>query len=176
MLVECIHRFVDPGRDLGVVKTLSHECSLPRWTGGSIMLRGRGRALGYLVVPPDLVDSFAAAQSVTNRHAPLLEQAILTDFISGGHFGRHVRRMREVYAERLGVLIESARERLKGLLDVSEVEAGLQTADWLQGGIDGPVAARAASRPGVEVTPLVRYGRGIRALAAALEGVRTAPA
>ena len=109
------------------------------------MLRGRGRALGYLVVPPDLVDSFAA-QSVTNRHAPLLEQAILTDFIADGHFGRHVRRTREVHAERLGVLIESAREQLKGLLDISEVEAGLQTVGWLQRGIDGIWRARRRPR------------------------------
>jgi GntR family transcriptional regulator/MocR family aminotransferase len=61
--------------------------------------------VGYLVVPPDLVDYFAAALSVTNRHAPLLEQAILCDFITEGHFGRHLRRLREVYARRLSVLL-----------------------------------------------------------------------
>src|SRR5579864_3656160 len=68
--------------------------------------------LGYLVVPADLVDAVAAAQSVTNRHAPLLEQVVLADFVDGGHFGRHVRRMRQVYAERLSVLLECASARL----------------------------------------------------------------
>lgn len=52
--------------------------------------------LGYLVIPADLLDYFAAAISVTSRHAPLLEQAVLCDFITEGHFGRHLRRMREV--------------------------------------------------------------------------------
>jgi GntR family transcriptional regulator/MocR family aminotransferase len=153
--------------------------------------------LGYLVVPRDLVDAVAAAQSVTNRHAPLLEQAILTDFITAGHFGRHVRRMREVYAERLAVLLDSAKARLSGLLEVSGVEAGLQTAGWLQHGVDGAAAAVAAARRDVEVTPLGRYGRGgvarnglhlgfaavdpreirrgVRELAAALEDLRTSP-
>jgi hypothetical protein len=35
--------------------------------------------------------------------------------------------MRQVYAERLSVLIESARQNLTGLLEISGVEADLQT-------------------------------------------------
>jgi GntR family transcriptional regulator / MocR family aminotransferase len=116
--------------------------------------------LGYLVIPPDLVNYFAAAKSVTNRHAPLLEQAVLCDFITEGHFGRHLRRMREVYAERLAVLMESARQRLAGLLEISNVEAGLQTVGWLCRGIDAQSAAKAAAARDVEVIPLSRYARG----------------
>lgn len=130
--------------------------------------------------------------SVTSRFAPVLEQAVLCDFITEGHFGRHLRRMREVYAERLSILLEAARERLAGLLDISTVEAGLQTVGWLREGIEGEAAAEAAAARGVEVTPLSRYyrrrpereglqlgfaavdaneiRRGIRELAVALEG------
>jgi len=115
--------------------------------------------LGYLVVPEDLVPYVEAALSVTSRHAPLLEQAVLCDFIAGGHFGRHLRRMRSIYAERLSVLLESAQRDLAGLLDVSSVEAGLQTVGWLCDGIDEESAARAAVEAGVEVTPLGRYSR-----------------
>jgi len=116
--------------------------------------------LGYLVIPPDLVTYFAATKSVTSRHAPLLEQAVLCDFITEGHFGRHLRRMREVYAERLSVLLEVARQRLAGLLEISNVEAGLQTVGWLRGGINAESAAKAAAARNVEVIPLSRYSRG----------------
>jgi GntR family transcriptional regulator/MocR family aminotransferase len=116
--------------------------------------------LGYLVVPPDLVDRVSATISITSRHAPLLEQAVLCDFITRGHFGRHLRRMRQVYAERLSVLQESAQERLAGLLEITGVEAGLQTAAWLCGGLDGESAAAAAAERNVEVTPLSRYSQG----------------
>jgi GntR family transcriptional regulator/MocR family aminotransferase len=116
--------------------------------------------LGYLVIPPDLVDRFAAMISVTSRFAPVFEQAVLCDFITEGHFGRHLRRMREVYAERLAVLLETAHERLAGLLEISTVEAGLQTVGWLRGGIAGEAAVEAAAARGVEVTPLSRYYRG----------------
>lgn len=115
--------------------------------------------MGYLVIPPDLVDRFAATQSVTNRHAPLLDQAVLCDFIVDGHFGRHLRRMREVYAERLSVLMEGTRQRLAGLLELTGVEAGLQAAGWLADGLDDELAARAAALRHVEVTPLSRFSR-----------------
>jgi len=150
--------------------------------------------LGYLVVPEDLVDTVAATRSIGSRHAPLLEQAVLCDFITEGHFGRHLRRMREIYAERSTTLVTAARERLGGLLELSDLEAGLQTAGWLGKGIDGEAAAQEAEKRGVEVTPLSRYTRGrvvreglqlgfaavdpkeirrgVRELAAALEGIR----
>jgi GntR family transcriptional regulator / MocR family aminotransferase len=116
--------------------------------------------LGYLVAPPDLVDYFAAAKSGSSRHAPMLDQAVLCDFITEGHFGRHLRRMRGVYAERLSVLLRTARERLAGSLDVSGVQAGLQTVGWLRAGISGVSVARAAAARNVDVIPLSSYTRG----------------
>jgi GntR family transcriptional regulator / MocR family aminotransferase len=116
--------------------------------------------LGYLVVPLEMVDVFAAAQSVSTHHPPLLGQAVLCDFISEGHFARHIRRMREVYAERLGVLLKAARERLDGLVEISNVEAGLQTIGWLRAGMSAEKVALAAAKKNVEVIPLRRYGFG----------------
>jgi len=116
--------------------------------------------LGYLVLPHDLVDRFSATLSITRRHAPLMEQAILSDFITAGHFGRHLRRMRQIYAERLSVLLESARQNLAGLLEISGVEAGLQTVGWLQRGLDSESAAAAAAIRNVEVIPLSTYSHG----------------
>jgi GntR family transcriptional regulator / MocR family aminotransferase len=116
--------------------------------------------LGYLVAPRDLVDYFAAAKSGSSRHAQMIDQAVLCDFITEGHFGRHLRRMRGVYAERLSVLLQCARERLAGSLDVSGVEAGLQTVGWLRPGITGESVTRTAAARNVDVVPLSRYTRG----------------
>jgi GntR family transcriptional regulator / MocR family aminotransferase len=116
--------------------------------------------LGYLVVPVDLVSVFHSAKAVTNRHAPLLDQAVLCDFITEGHWGRHLRRMREAYSERLSVLLENAKQKLDGLLEVSSIEAGLQTVGWLGAGIDDEAATKAAAARQVEVIPLSWYDRG----------------
>ena len=115
--------------------------------------------LGYVVVPPDLVDAFAAAESSSTHHPPPLEQAILSDFINEGHFARHIRRMRELYAERLAAFLEAAHSRLAGLLQIPPVEAGLQTVGWLQGKLSAEQAAAAARKHDVEVVPLSRYSR-----------------
>src|SRR5260370_6261928 len=50
--------------------------------------------LGYIVMPPDLVERFAAvrqAMDICPNHAT---QAVLVAFIREGHFARHLRRMR----------------------------------------------------------------------------------
>jgi len=116
--------------------------------------------LGYLVVPSEMVDVFAAAESVSTHHPPLLEQAILCDFITEGHFARHIRRMRELYAERLSVLLECAREKLMGGLEISSVEAGLQTVGWLKRGLKAERIAEIAAKREVEVVPLRQYASG----------------
>ena len=116
--------------------------------------------LGYLVLPPDLVDACDAAKSITARHPPMLEQTVLLDFIVGGHFGSHLRRMRETYSERLTELLREARRHLGGLLELSPVEAGLQTSGRLCAGLDEESAASAAAARGVEVVPLSRYSQG----------------
>ena len=69
--------------------------------------------LGFVVVPDALVDRLAALKSITTRHAPVLEQLVLLDFMAGGHFGRHLRRMRETYAARLQALRDAVDRYLR---------------------------------------------------------------
>jgi GntR family transcriptional regulator/MocR family aminotransferase len=146
--------------------------------------------LGYLVLPEELVERTGAVKSITTRHCPAFEQAALAEFIAEGHFSRHLRRMRELYAERLSVLLEEGRRELDGLLELSEVEAGLQTIGWLQG-ISGSAAVKAARARGVDVSSVASSGskreglqlgfaavrpaeirRGVRELRVALESAR----
>ncbi len=70
--------------------------------------------LGYLILPPALVERFAAARALLDHVAPTVEQAALADFIDEGHFTRHLRRMRTVYGERKDSLLSIAAEELAG--------------------------------------------------------------
>ena len=78
--------------------------------------------LGYLIVPARLVDTFARARAVIDRHPSALEQAVLADFIVEGHFARHVRRMRALYAERQDILLELVAQRLGEWIEASRVD------------------------------------------------------
>lgn len=115
--------------------------------------------LGYLVIPEDLVERFAAAKSILNRHAPVLEQTVLCDFVEGGHFGRHLRKMRELYSERLGVLLDEGKRQLAGAVEISQIEAGLQTVGWLAEDLDGRELVKAAAERGLELIALAGFYR-----------------
>lgn len=113
--------------------------------------------LGYAVLPPSLADYFLAFRSRTDFRNLHLDQAVLCDFIADGHLGRHLRRMRELYASRLATLLETGRQYLSGLLSISDVKAGLYTVGWLKNGMTSRQAERAAAAHGVEAYALDRY-------------------
>ncbi len=116
--------------------------------------------LGYLVVPPDLVDAFVAARELTDRHSPQVEQAVLADFVAEGHFARHVRRMRALYAERRAALIEATERELAGLLEVLPAEAGMHLVGLLPEGEDDREASRRAASRGVKAPPVSAFSLG----------------
>jgi GntR family transcriptional regulator/MocR family aminotransferase len=113
--------------------------------------------LGYLVVPPDLIDTFVAARAMQDRHSPQIEQAILADFIAEGHFVRHIRRMRILYEHRQQVLLDAARQELSGLLEVFPHEAGMHLVGWLPSGLDDRIMSHKAALQGVSAQALSVY-------------------
>jgi GntR family transcriptional regulator/MocR family aminotransferase len=113
--------------------------------------------IGFLVLPSRIVDAFAAAKASVDRHAPTLDQAILSEFILEGHFGHHVRRMRQIYAERVGVLVDACKRNLRGLIDVIPAPAGMRTVGWLPNDLDDSIAAQSAIARGLEVAALSRF-------------------
>jgi GntR family transcriptional regulator/MocR family aminotransferase len=113
--------------------------------------------LGCIVVPKDLTDAFIAARALVDRHSPLLDQAILADFINEGHFARHIRRMRSLYAERQQVLVEAAQRDLQDLLEIAPAEAGMHLVGWLPQTTSDKAASAKAARYGVESAPLSAY-------------------
>jgi GntR family transcriptional regulator/MocR family aminotransferase len=113
--------------------------------------------LGYLVVPPDLVDAFVAARTVIDRQCSTLMQAVVADFLDEGHFLRHIRRMRTLYTDRQETLLRAAGRELGGLLEVCPCETGLHLVGWLADGRQDQEASQSAARLGVETPPLSIY-------------------
>jgi len=143
--------------------------------------------LAFLIVPPDLVDRFVAAKAIADRQAPIPDQAILADFMSEGHFGRHIRRMRTLYLERAETLVKSIEAHLKGVIEVDFPQAGMHTIGWLREGTsDREVSHRAADagifvwalsssywQSAIAERPGVVFGFAPYRVEAIVEGVRT---
>ncbi len=113
--------------------------------------------IGYMVLPEKLVGTFRMCKSIQSRHHPWIDQAVLHAFIEEGHYVRHLRRMRKIYSERLEVLKDEARKLLEGALQLSTVEAGMQTVAWLRTAQDPEEIAALALEKNVDVIPLSRY-------------------
>lgn len=114
---------------------------------------------GYLIVPNELVPAAMAMRHMHDGHSPILEQMVLADFMEGGHFERHVRRLRQVYLERQQCLNDAVGRYLSGVLSIPAVEVGLFVTAWLNGGSD-VAAARAAASEGVDVVPVSCMAEG----------------
>ncbi len=110
--------------------------------------------LGYLVVPSDLVDKFAAARFMTDRHSSVLDQAVMCDFLTGGHFARHIRRMREIHAARLNALAAAIQDKLAGSAELSTTAAGISAIVWLRRRLEARSLVAAAAANGVDVVAL----------------------
>jgi GntR family transcriptional regulator/MocR family aminotransferase len=113
--------------------------------------------MAYVVVPEGLVDAFVAARTLVDGFSPSFMQAVLTDFITGGHLSSHIRRMRALYRERRDVLLDAIARRLSGRIEVKRADTGLYATGWLQPGVDDLEVSRRAALKGLDLPALSRY-------------------
>jgi len=83
--------------------------------------------LGFVVASSAITAELIKIKVSYDYHAPELTQQALATLIRDGVFGRHVARMRRVYAERRAVLQEELAP-LQGVADLRGLSAGLVTA------------------------------------------------
>jgi GntR family transcriptional regulator/MocR family aminotransferase len=124
-----------------------------------------GLRLGYLIVPAELTAAFTAVRAALDQYAPGLLQAVVADFLAEGHYARHLRRMRTLYAQRQEAMVLAARRECAGRLDVGPNATGLHLIGWLPEGVDDREVSRRAAAYGVDARPLSTYrsqpgGRG----------------
>jgi GntR family transcriptional regulator / MocR family aminotransferase len=131
--------------------------------------------LGYLVVPPDLVNRFRAVRLAMDIAPATFSQAVLADFISEGHFSRHIRRMRMLYSERRNALVNSISAEIGPGFEVTGSEAGMHVCVIRDGIRDREIAARAA-RVDLSIVPLSSCYAGERRRQGFILGFGSTPA
>lgn len=112
--------------------------------------------LGYMVLPPSLVDTFAAAKRLADRHTATGVQRALAVLLEDGSYGRHVRRIRRLQQGRQRALVEALAAHLGDRVEVQGAASGLHLVAWFP---DVPARAepalvQAARRRGVRVYPI----------------------
>jgi GntR family transcriptional regulator/MocR family aminotransferase len=118
--------------------------------------------IGYIVIPRDLVEHFASVRLAMDIFPPYLYQEVLADFIEQGHFGRHVRKMRQILGERRNVLVDSIRNVFGDMLEVHGSAAGMHVSVTLPAGFNDREITARASTERLWLWPLSRYYAGKR--------------
>lgn len=113
--------------------------------------------IGCVVLPPELVEVFTAARALNDVHSSTIDQAILAEFISEGHFARHIRRMRTLYETRQKILVEECQKQLSESLEIEKADAGMHLVGWLKDGLNDEQISQKAREKGLIVSPISAY-------------------
>jgi GntR family transcriptional regulator/MocR family aminotransferase len=112
--------------------------------------------LGYMVLPPRLVETFAAARRIADRHGATGVQRALAQLLEDGSYDRHVRRIRRLQQARQRALVEALTARLGRRVEIRGAASGLHLVAWFPSlpSSAEPALVEAARAHGVRVHPI----------------------
>ncbi|MFP3405029.1 HTH-type transcriptional regulatory protein GabR [compost metagenome] len=113
--------------------------------------------LGYVILPPALVEPFCTLRAVMDRSPPTLLQATTADFMAQGHFIGHIRRIRGLYKARQQALIEQLELQVGGFFTLTPADAGMHLIAWLPTHLSDADIARQLAEHGIHTYPLSDY-------------------
>lgn len=111
--------------------------------------------LGWMVLPPHLVDGVLAAKGEREAWAGVTDQLALAELIESGHYDKHIRRMRQHYRARRKQLVDALAEHAPHI-GVSGIAAGLHAVLRLPPGTEASTVA-AATRMSVALDGLAAF-------------------
>jgi len=113
--------------------------------------------LGYLVLPPALVQAFSQRRAVDVRHSEVSTQAVMAEFMAAGHFQRHIRRMRRAALSRRNTLMAGWPLGIPGVGSLPSVAAGLHLTVAVDSQAREQELVKKAASVDVEINALSSY-------------------
>jgi GntR family transcriptional regulator/MocR family aminotransferase len=106
------------------------------------------------VVPMAEVERFARIAGFLSPSRALFSQLAVADFMTEGHFARHIRRMRRVYGERRTALVRALQAAFGERLRIGLRDSGMHLIVHLPAGVDDEEMTRRAEAAGLAPAPL----------------------
>ncbi|MFJ2684284.1 PLP-dependent aminotransferase family protein [Pseudomonas sp. NPDC087342] len=113
--------------------------------------------LAYLVVPKELVSRFSEMADKMHSHCPALWQVTVARFIEEGHFGRHLKKMRNLYAYRQQLLAQALLAKLSTQLSIDPQVGGMHLLARLDKSLDDCRISENAKLAGLRVEALSKW-------------------
>jgi GntR family transcriptional regulator/MocR family aminotransferase len=112
--------------------------------------------IGWLVVPPSLLQAVSHQKLLADRGTARIEQHAFADFLIRGELDRHLRRMRARYRSRRDALVDALAQALPEAA-VRGVAAGLHVTAQLPDGIDEQAIRMQAHERRIELETMADY-------------------
>ncbi|QZN97573.1 PLP-dependent aminotransferase family protein [Symbiopectobacterium purcellii] len=144
------------GRPLPPLKSLDRDERV-LYTGTFSKVLFPGLRLAYLVVPASHVERFRDMANHLCGPGATLNQATVADFMEQGHFARHLRKMRSLYAVRRGYLVDALLDTLGSRIDIQPQAGGIHVLAKLTGRQSDTSLAAAAQSNGLAIQALTHW-------------------
>jgi GntR family transcriptional regulator/MocR family aminotransferase len=144
------------GRPLASLQGMDHHDRV-LYLGTFAKVLYPGLKIGYIVVPPDLVNAFKNGLYDFQRPGQMMLQAALADFIELGYFATHLRKMRLIYGRRRLLLQKTLYGATNGDIKLSPAAAGLHLVIQLPAQVDDVAMATKAAEHDISVRALSTY-------------------
>jgi GntR family transcriptional regulator/MocR family aminotransferase len=144
------------GRPLPALKSLDRNDRVI-YSGTFSKVMFPGLRLAYVVAPVSAVPRFQAVSYNLNAGCPYLFQASVADFIAEGHFSRHLKKMRTLYAERRLVTQQVFQQVLGERIRIDLRPGGLHMLAQLGEHENDILLADRARAAGLALHPLSRW-------------------
>ncbi|RKO74616.1 DNA-binding protein [Pectobacterium parmentieri] len=141
------------GRPLPALKSLDRDGRV-LYTGTFSKVLFPGLRLAYLVVPEPQIERFKETTNHFGCSGSILPQATVADFMEQGHFARHLRKMRSLYAMRRSYLVDELLQTLGSHLTVQPQAGGIHVLATLATRGDDQSLAAAAQSHGLAIQAL----------------------
>lgn len=120
-----------------------------------------GLRLSYVVVPQSQVPAIElACRRSVHGGCPELLQAVAAEFITEGHFARHIKRMRTLYARRRAMLAAALAPYEADGFTVALADGGMHLVVDIPDDLDDLAMARRAREAGFSIHSLTGWRRG----------------
>jgi GntR family transcriptional regulator / MocR family aminotransferase len=141
------------GRPLPSLKSLDHRQRV-LYAGSFSKVLFPALRLGYLVVPKELAAVFLRASRLLTSGQSVPEQRVVAAFMRHGHFARHIRRMRILYAERRRELAKALETGFGGHVTVEMAAGGMHLLARFADAADDTELVKRAAAAGLAPTAL----------------------
>lgn len=140
------------GEHIPAIKSMDED-GIVLYVGSFSKVLSPGMRVGYAIAPAPLIAKMTVCKQTSDVHTNIWAQMVAYEFMTGYDYEAHLRRIREIYKHKAGLMMDCFDKELAPRLTCNRVEGGLFLWPTLPDGMDMPAFCKEAVQRKVAVVP-----------------------